>query len=77
VFVLGFVRDELADDGPPTGTAVEIDETQFPTFARQLREVGQVGHDDQNFEFGLDCLLDGIASRVPRAQRRRFLPHRP
>jgi AcrR family transcriptional regulator len=77
VFVLGFVRDELADDGPPTSSPVEVDPGQFPAFARQLREVGQVGHDDHNFEFGLDCLLDGIASRVPRAQRRRFLPHRP
>jgi AcrR family transcriptional regulator len=106
VYVLGFVRDELANDGAegqgaggqgaggqgaggqgagghghgPEGQVpadLDIDEGLYPTFARQLREVGEVGHDDRDFEFGLDSLLDGIGSRVPRSPRRRFLPHRP
>jgi AcrR family transcriptional regulator len=99
VYVLGFVRDELANngaEGPGAGgpgaggpgagghgpggqqpADLDIDEGLYPTFARQLREVGEVGHDDRDFEFGLDSLLDGIGSRVPRSPRRRFLPHRP
>jgi AcrR family transcriptional regulator len=84
VYVLGFVRDELADEGAPAPVTQQpdteqpdIDETLYPTFAREIREVGEVGHDDRTFDFGLDSLLDGIAARVPRSPRRRFLPHRP
>jgi AcrR family transcriptional regulator len=80
VYVLGFVRDELANDGDEGESAadLDIDGGLYPTFARQLREVGgEVGHGDRDFEFGLDSLLDGIGSRVPRSPRRRFLPHRP
>lgn len=37
----------------------------YPQFARRIIEADDLGP-DQQFEFGLDCLLDGVAARVTR-----------
>lgn len=38
----------------------------YPFFERSLRE-GRPRDDEAGFQFGLDCLLDGIAARLPGA----------
>jgi AcrR family transcriptional regulator len=38
----------------------------YPQFARRIIEADDLGP-DQQFEFGLDCLLDGVAARVTRS----------
>ena len=38
---------------------------RYPQLARAIREAEDLDH-EQRFEFGLACVLDGIASRVGR-----------
>ena len=77
-YVLGSVAAELADREAQRATGMTEDEwrTSVGTYVRQVVESGRYPHfnrrildaDDPDaearFEFGLDCLLRGIASGV-------------
>ena len=57
--ILAAWRDRLAADGRFTRLVRFLD-AGFDPDAEQTR--------DERFEFGLDCLLDGIEARLPRPQ---------
>jgi AcrR family transcriptional regulator len=90
VYVLGSVRDELAErdaDRQHAVTRAQWDDAVTPYLEQQLadgryptlaRLVDEHTDSDQLFDFGLDCVLDGIAARIPRGGggRRHFRSHR-
>ncbi|WP_225726497.1 MULTISPECIES: TetR/AcrR family transcriptional regulator [unclassified Nocardia] len=77
-YVMGFVLGELAEEETrrrgglseeqwraTVGPYVErvVASGRYPTFNRFVTEAGDL-NGTENFEFGLDCLLDGIAARL-------------
>lgn len=50
-----------------------VESGRYPDFARYVVEARDLDADEQ-FEHGLDCLLDGIAARVTRGGRREERP---
>ena len=72
-YVSGFTLDEQADrmrggedDGPHDRDALLRFLAQYPLMAASVREIGDPQSDD-NFERGLQVVIDGIRSRVERA----------
>ncbi|WP_433758995.1 TetR/AcrR family transcriptional regulator [Nocardia sp. CA-135398] len=58
----GLTRDQWRETVAPYIREV-IESNEYPNFARRVRDAADIDA-DQRFEFGLGCVLDGIAARV-------------
>ena len=80
-YVLGFVRRELSEKEYIRQSGLTEDEWRaasepyvksllatgkYPTLARFIY-AEELGDQDANFDFGLECILDGVAARLPRS----------
>jgi AcrR family transcriptional regulator len=78
-YVLGFVQRELSEKAYIRQSGVSEEEWRaasepyvksllatgkYPTLARFIYSE-ELGDQDANFDFGLECILDGIAARLP------------
>ena len=78
-YVRGFVTRELEEAGGPQGSADEREwQESVAPYMREIMAGGDYSHlsamiaergyqidSDPRFPFGLECLLDGIAARLP------------
>jgi hypothetical protein len=72
-FVVGWVRGEatLRERGPtragldPETRALLLDGAAYPNFTRAAEGVIDGGDIDEQFAFGLECLIAGFAARIP------------
>ena len=79
-YVRGFVTRELEEAGGPQGGVDErewqdsvapymrevLESGDYPNLAAMIAARGYEMEDADRFAFGLQCLLDGIAARLPR-----------
>ncbi len=78
-YVVGFVQTKLAEEEARRQSGLTEQEWRralelylqqvgatgrYPTFARLLREEQDLNDEETGFAFGLDCVLDGIATRL-------------
>lgn len=78
-YVVGFVQTKLAEEEARQQSGMteqawrralepylqQVGATgRYPTFARLLREEREFNDEETGFEFGLDCVVDGIATRI-------------
>lgn len=67
----GWTSERDAKDANAARLNWLLDAGNYPTYERYVRATAPREDDQTRFEFGLDCLLDGIAARIARAPAER------